>query len=467
MPERGTDESRDRGPGGADADPERWGRPPSALTVFLADVESGLPFVASERREVLDELADHLADASAALEATATDRDAAERAAIEGLGDPHRLAGELTRARRSPRRLLVAAGAGGWAVVTGGLWGGLVGLAATLLGAVALQLLMATIDHVFAISWSVSFDAGWNSAISLLPLGIAALVAGMRVTPVVAARAGYRARTVRRLLVALGVALLGVYALLGWSGQLNWAAVMVLLSLPFWWAAGAWRTSGIKLGSRPRVFAAAGLLVLVAVTIPAAFLAVSAPVQTRLSVVGVPVPSPDPHRNDRIGAPTPESIATSEAASGTGGASANAPAGTTWAALIVRDPAVLAGWRDLRVEAWTGVAPDRQPWACLSPSATHPYATGSVLSGAPPTIGSFTIPPPDPGAPGARWWPTGSVMLAGPVAAGSAPGVDWTCVAMSGIAPNGARTIVNGPQLVQTGFNGTAWGWFAALLAGR
>ena len=466
MPERRPHRSGELDPDGAEVRLDRSVGPLIAsdrLTAFLTAVDSGLPFAASERREILDELADHLADASAALEVTETEHDAAERAAIEALGDPHSLADELTRARRSPRRLLAAAGAGGWAVVTGGLWGGLVGLAATLLGAVVVEVLVGTLDRVLGTGWSLSVDAGWNSALSLLPLGIAALVAGMRVTPVVASRAGYRARTVRRLLVALGVVALGAYALLGWSGALNWAAVAVLLSLPAWWAAGAWRTSGIRLGSRPRVFAAAALLVLAAVMVPAAFLAVSAPVQTRLSAVGVPVPSPDPHRNNRIGAPTPETIATS--ASGTG-ATASEP-GTTWVALIVRDPAVLAGWRDLRVEAWPGVAPDSQPWACLSPSATHPYATGPVLSGPPPTIDSFTIPPPDPRAPAARWWPAGSVMLAGPVETGSAPGIDWACVAMTGIASDGVRTIVNGPQLVQTGFNGTAWSWFAALLAGR
>ena len=95
---------------------------------FLDAVAVHLPFNEAERGDILEELAAHLADSAARLEADGLAPDAAERMAIERLGPPDRLADELTRARRSPRRLFAAAGAGTWAAVSGVVYGYLFGL---------------------------------------------------------------------------------------------------------------------------------------------------------------------------------------------------------------------------------------------------------------------------------------------------------------------------------------------------
>jgi hypothetical protein len=59
---------------------------------------------------------------------------------------------------------------------------------------------------------------------------------------VVAARAAFGARLVRRVTVPLGAAVLLWYVTLIWSGALSWPAVVALLSVPLWWIAGAWHT---------------------------------------------------------------------------------------------------------------------------------------------------------------------------------------------------------------------------------
>ena len=82
---------------------------------FLREVADGLPFDAAERADILEELRAHVADSTAALEAEGRSPDDARRTAVERLGPPERLAKALTEARRNRRRLLAAAGAGSWA----------------------------------------------------------------------------------------------------------------------------------------------------------------------------------------------------------------------------------------------------------------------------------------------------------------------------------------------------------------
>ena len=78
---------------------------------FLQRIADGLPFDEAEKLDILHELAAHLADSTARLEADGLSRTDAERTALDRLGSPERLAVELTHARRTPRRLLAAAGA--------------------------------------------------------------------------------------------------------------------------------------------------------------------------------------------------------------------------------------------------------------------------------------------------------------------------------------------------------------------
>jgi hypothetical protein len=100
---------------------------------YLGAVERRLPFDDGERAEILDELRVHLSDSAAATQDAGVDPIEAQRTAVDRLGPPEKLAGELTKARRDTTRLLAAAGAGAWGVVRGVAWGSLVGLGFALL----------------------------------------------------------------------------------------------------------------------------------------------------------------------------------------------------------------------------------------------------------------------------------------------------------------------------------------------
>ena len=215
---------------------------------FFSEIADGLPFGEVERAEILEELRAHVADSRAELEAEGLSPDAAERVAVDRLGQPERLARALTEARRSRRRLLAAAGAGSWAVVTSGIYGWIVG---TLLALVAWVGTIAMVRFV----GPFAFDS-----VSFIATGVAVYVAGSAATPV-ATRAGYRAEAVRRALALAGALVLAAYALVGWSGPLDAVGVVARLTLPVWWIAGTWRGSRVRRGSL-RTF---GALLIVAV----------------------------------------------------------------------------------------------------------------------------------------------------------------------------------------------------------
>ena len=437
---------------------------------FLARVAARLPFAEDERREIVAELADHLSDATAALEAEGVADAVAARAALERLGSPEDLADALTRARRTPSRLLAAAGAGTWALATGGLYGILVGLAVMAVAEIALLAVTGLGSALLGHSGQLFTDLGWNSVLTLLGLGVAVYVAGRRLTPVLARRAGYHVAATRRVLALVGGLVLALYALVGWSGALNWPAVLFLLALPAWWVAGTWRGRDLEISGRRRVVLGLGgvlvvglsLLLLLAVPGMGAGSSGAASSGTVSAVV------PDLSSYDRIAAPAPDGITTGSDASGSGGPLAADP--RTWVAVILRAPASLAGWYDLRIEAWRGVeAGDAGGPAVVDPAARGPFAVASVGVGPPPVspTGGFRFPPPDPGAPTAQWWPADSVMVSGALRVDREPGVGWALVAITGLAPDGRRHFLTGPDTIQTVFRGTAWDWFAALAAGR
>jgi hypothetical protein len=169
---------------------------------FFSDVADALPFDEVERAEILEELRAHVADSRAELEGEGLASDVAERVAIDRLGEPDRLVRALTEARRSRRRLVAAAGAGSWAVVSSGIYGWIVGVLLAALAWIATQAVVRFVGPF-------AFDS-----VSFIAIGVALYVAGSVVTPVVATRAGYRAETVRRVLALAGTLVLAATRLL-------------------------------------------------------------------------------------------------------------------------------------------------------------------------------------------------------------------------------------------------------------
>jgi hypothetical protein len=418
---------------------------PIGRDAFLQRIADGLPFDEAETLDILRELAVHLADSTARLEADGLSRDDAERTALDRLGPPDRLAVELTRARRTPRRLLAAAGAGTWAAVSGVIYGYLFGVLILVVVSIGTVALAASAVHLFGGSWGSLLD---NSALTLLALGVGVYVAGLKVTSVVAARAGYHIRAARRVTTALGGGLVAGYALVGWSGTLNWPDVAILLSLPAWFVVGAWRSTAAAFPSRRWRLQIIGLMLVI---VPLGLVLGAS--QRPQSSGGVWPAS----GVERIGLATPAAVAAAQDGDGGGMGGGIVSIGT-----IIRDPAVLAGWRDLRVEAWRGTGPvgiDPNLMA-LDPAAQGPFAVGPV---------GFEAPGQTP-----RWaWssgdalPDGSVRLSGSVRIDQSPNVTLAWVAITGLGPDGRRYIINGPLFDSASFNGTAWDWFAAIVEGR
>ena len=414
---------------------------------FLQRIADGLPFDEAEKLDILRELAGHLADSTARFESEGMTPESAERAALDRLGPPGRLADELTSARRSPRRLLAAVGAGTWAAVSGVVYGYFFGLLVMFAASIVTYLLVVSAVRLFGGSWGSLLD---TTAMTLLALGVGAYAAGLKVTPVVAARAGYRIRTARRVTAVLGGALILSYALVGWSGTLNWPEVGILLSLPAWFVVGAWRATDASFPSRQWRLRIIGLALVI---VPLALI-MGMSAQPQSSGSGT-----FPNDVGRIGLPIPEAVAAAQDIE-SGSAKAG---GFVWISTVIRDPAVMAGWRDLRVEAWRGIGKDGVDPAVvpvLDPAARGPFA-----------VGPAGFEPPGQ-APFGTWSsgnavPDGSVQLSGSVRIDRSPGVTLAWLAITGVGPDGRRYIINGPSFQSTAFNGTAWDWLTAVIEGR
>ncbi len=424
---------------------------------FLRDVADGLPFDAAERGEILEELRAHVADSTAALEADGRSPDDAQRTALERLGPPERLAEALTEARRNRRRLLSAAGAGSWALLTGGIYGWLIGI---LLAAFA-WLTAITIPQflgAFGVRLFESTSSGRFDPVSFIGIGVAAYVAGSAITPVVAARAGYPIGNVRRIFAPVGAILFGAWALAGWTGRLDAVGVVVLLTLPAWWVFGTWRSSRLLRGST-RTWA--GLFIVAFVAIVAIQFA-----QVLLSSepFGLGIrgePSGDLGVN-RIAEPTPAAV--TDVITGYGSSSVGGDGSTAAAQYMVDvgDVAALAGWTDLRVEAWRATDAGIGSPTPVSPTATGPFAWGAATWTPPGQLagGAFTWSGGEP-------WGPRAMTLSGAVQLNRAPGVTAAWVAVTGVAPDGTRYMIGEPDYLSTAFAGTALEWLEGIAATR
>lgn len=402
---------------------------------YLQRIADRLPFEEAEKLDIVHELEGHLSDSMTRLEADGLSPHVAERTAIDRLGPPERLADSLTEARRSPRRLLAAAGAGTLSALNGVVYGYLFALL------------------VIQVVWFVSaglaaalqpFGAMWTSPPSITAMTVAAIAvgayaAGRKVTVTVAARAGYRVRSARRLTAVLGAAVILAYVLFGWRGSLNWPEVTMLLSLPAWYVLGSWRASAAPFPSRRWHLEIIGVA---AIAVP-----LSLGVGLAQSGGGSGSGSFRPEGVELIGLPRPASI--EAAVSGTeGGLTA---AGRASSFVVLDDAAVLTGWVDFEVEAWSGTG-GREIWngvsrnaGALSRDATSPFAA------APATLESTGV----------------MARLGGAVTVDRTPGVTLAWIAITGVGPDGRRYILEGPGFVTTAFSGTVADWLAAVISGR
>lgn len=402
---------------------------------FLQRIADRLPFEEAEKLDILIELEGHLSDSMTRLEADGLSPDVAERTAIGRLGPPERLADSLTEARRSPRRLLAAAGAGTLSALNGVVYGYLFALLVIqVVWFVAAALVVAL--HPFG---ALRTSPPSITAMTVAAIAVGAYASGRKLTATVAARAGYRVRRARQVTAAVGAAVILAYVLFGWRGSLIWPEVTMLLSLPVWYVLGAWRASAAPFPSRRWHLAVIGVA---AIAVP-----LSLGVGLAQSGGGSGSGSLRPEGVELIGLPRPASIEAAVAGSG-GGLTADGRASTY---VTLDDPAVFNGWVDFRVEAWPGAA-GPEPWngdarnaGALSPGATSPFAAAAA------TLESTG----------------GTARLGGAVTVDRTPGVTLAWIAITGVGPDGRRYILEGPGFETTTFNGTVADWLAAVVSGR
>jgi hypothetical protein len=157
---------------------------------------------------------------------------------------------------------------------------------------------------------------------------------------------------------------------------------------------------------------------------------------------------------NRIGAPAPAAIA--KAGSGTAGY------GIGYVRLFVDVPdrSLLAGWTDLRVEAWKGT--DSAHGGTVDPAETAPFLTAtaewSAAGTSPDGTGSWS---------GDSGWTPTAATLSGALRLDRSPGVSYAWFAITGVAPDGTRHLLSPPNGSSVVFNGRALDWFEAILAGN
>lgn len=411
------------------------------IEAFLGAVADALPFADTERAEIVEELRAHLDDSTTALQGEGLTADIARRTALDRLGPPDRLARAMTEARRNPRRLLAAVGAGSWAVVRTGVYGWVIGL---LVAAVAWLVTVAFVRFVGAFA----FDS-----VSYVAVGVALYIAGSAVPPVVARRAGYRVESARWAVAAIGTIVVGTYALIGWSGPLDLVAVGAVLALPTWWILGTLRRLPVGRTSL-RTFGA--LVAVAAITSAGIHLGQSALRQTgALDDYSVDLGL------DRIAAPTPDAIGAT--VTGWGGPSIGGPSGFVAGtfAIDIADAAAFADWTDLRIEAWKAIDPAGVEPTAVSPLATKPFLVVPAVWGPPGQLGDG----------GFKWsssnpWGPRAMTLYGSLRLDRTPWITAAWVAFTGVGPDGVRYRITEPQYEQAIFSGIPLEWLQAALQG-
>lgn len=397
----------------------------SAREAYLRAVAAELGLPPDLATDVLDELRDHVADATEALVTEGLDGGHAEREALARLGSPGALAQELRQAHQTRRRLLAGAGGGAWTAISEGFYGLFFGwIFLGLAAALAVVAAFALVSLVGPAGDRVWIDP-WNSTAFAATVWVFAANRAGRASVLVAA-----ARSRRRVaVVGLPVALVGS-TLLGWCAiavadvSLDWPTVVAVLAIPIGFTLGALSArEGDRWKWRPRrTWRAFGLVAagFAAIYLGAA-LVLPAP-STRHGDEGVAVQTR--LRFDRIG-PTALDWPV------TGGGLAQSPDGTVYISWQV-DPTAVARWHDLRVELWRAEVGDGPIAAdAVRPITVHPV---EAVDGA--IEASVALP---------RYRDLGAI---------------W--VALTGADSRGHRLQLADPSPAPVGFRGTVLDWLAA-----
>ena len=384
---------------------------------YLDQVAGRLRLPDEEATDVLEELRSHLAESAAGLVGEGLTAEQAERESIARLGNPDALADGIRTARQTRRRMLAAAGAGVIAATSGLFWGYLFAFALTTLAGIVTTILISLGLQVLHLS-----SPGWQPASDLLTIPFALFVSGYaahRMVGAVSAGSGRPVRSIQRPIALVGAGILAVVFVFLMRGELNPVKVLTALLIPIGFAAGAMLARD---GRSARLRMLPGRWVVAIFLIATLALTVFAAATLEIN-------PPDEYTVDdsvaRIGAPALEVLGDGwleQSSTGLGF--------TSGVDLTPTPPNLLDGWRDLRLEAWPAL--DRV--GSIDVVGDHPAVAASMARD---EFGSY----------------------AAELDVGASKVQRWYVIATTGIAPNGSRYILTGPDgpVPSRPWTGTVW----------
>jgi hypothetical protein len=440
------------GPGG----PSTPATPGSAGTAdpvaaYLERMTGELALPAADVAEVRAELADHLQDSVASLEAEGMDRESAMREALGRLGPAAELGRQIHAAHQSTRRLLAGAGGGifaaGGGFVVGYIAGGFM-VSVVIIGLAAGTLLLSAAGLHVPNLLSDTRGLGGNAMIVVLATAIAAYAATRYAVRTSASVSHRTPRTVAVVWAAIGGLGFGRWALFGLHGYQTWYIVAAELLIPVAAVAGAfWRVER-GLPKAGRVVLAAGLVSFIALPLglfvvvggPSGSVSVSTGEATSWQMSDLHLDTVAPMAPTKW-LPEAEVISGDYAvdyASGGTVVTANrlaGPSSTTPDATLPIQP-LLSNWRDIRFEAWHAISIEEPGPGGIDTHYASPFAIQ------PATLHGDSL---DASFPFQKYRDAGS----------------WWVV-LTAVGPDGHRYRLDMGGGDYTSFSGTAWEWLTA-----
>jgi hypothetical protein len=403
---------------------------------FLRTLESNLDLPEADRAQLRAELADHLSDSVASLEAEGQSREPAIREALARLGNPVELARQMNAAHRSARRELAGAAGGVFELGLGAIQGYFVGLMLYLLvllvtGLLANSAFRGLADLAARSLPVLDFGSADMTSALTAALGCFAALVGARRGVQAAHRLSRRSISAIGRWVGIGGALVIAYLLMFVvSAQQSWLAVPIELLIPVAFAVGAlFATRPLPL-ARVRVpvrpVAVAVVVFMVAVVATGSYWATGSTANTW-------------HDSGQQGAAL-DKIAPTWAGDigleGRWGAIGGPVVDETWQ---IRDPQVLSGLRNIRFELWRAVAVAGTPDGVQAWLPAPGYAVPFATEPADVSSGTFTAN-----------FDVGHVKT-----------TRWLLL-LTALAPDGVRYRVDWRSECPTSFSGTIWDWLTA-----
>lgn len=363
------------------------------VDVYLDRLASALPLPETERAAAVEEIAAYLADATTDLVERGVPPEAAQRQALERLGAPERLAGDLAASHRQPRHLLQAAGTAVAVTLGTAFRSFVVAWALIFLAALTFGLALAAVRKVvgpqlLAMAWSPLLDG-------LLPAVVAAITAyaiGRAVVRPVSLAARRPPQQVRPVALVVGGVLMTLIGLTAIEARWTPPTALLMAALPTWFALGILRPDLVPRwfpGTRMTAIAVLGLLVVGL----GALLALGISVRTSGGSVESAAQDPNleyAHIGPFVSLEHPPIALDVD---GSPGGSFEGPGPVSFERTGTISPSTaLDGWTGLRLEVWQG-PPGEPNGPVIDQTATAPLATGPLVVDGRRVSGEITFRP--------------------------------------------------------------------------